>query len=117
MEKTSAILKKAKTDRHARWSKKDWYFKKTKPHWWPSAGEEVGQTSHDKRKSSKPHGKWQEISVEMDTLGSTLKEETNTWTKSCKESAKRESELYKMVELAAIDQRQEDKERGMLKDV
>ena len=53
----------------------------------------------------------------MDALGSTVKEKTNTWNKSCKDSAKRESELYKMVELAAIDERQEDKERSMLKDV
>ena len=53
----------------------------------------------------------------MDVLGSTLKEKTNTWNKSFKERANRESEFYKMVELAAIDERQEDKERSMLKDV
>ena len=52
VKKTSEILKKALTDRHARWPKKDWYSK-TKPHW-PSAGEEVGQSSHDKWKSSQP---------------------------------------------------------------
>ena len=45
-----------------------------------------------------------------------MKEKTNTWTKSCKESAKRESEFFKMVELAAIHGRQEDKERSMLQD-
>ena len=33
------------------------------------------------------------------------------------ESVKRESELYKMIELAAIDERQEHKERSMLKDL
>ena len=57
----------------------------------PSAGERVGQSSHDTWKSSQPQGKWKEISVEMDALGSTLKEKTNTWN-SCKDSAKRESE-------------------------
>ena len=46
-----------------------------------------------------------------------LKEETNTWNKSCKESAKKESELYKMVEQAVIDERQEHKERSMIKDL
>ena len=40
-----------------------------------------------------------------------MKEQTNTWNKSCKESAKRESELYKMVEPADIEERQEHKER------
>ena len=53
----------------------------------------------------------------MDALGSTLKEKTNTWNKSCNERANRESELYKMVELAAIDERQDDKERSMFEDV
>ena len=39
----------------------------------------------------KPQGNWREISVEIDALGSAVKEKTNTWTKRCKESAKRES--------------------------
>ena len=37
--------------------------------------------------------------------------------KSCKESAKRESELHWMIELAATDERQEHKERSLLKDL
>ena len=48
-------------------------------------------------------------------LRSALKEKKHTWNKSCKESVKRESELYEMVEIAAIDERQEDKEKSMLK--
>ena len=116
VKKNSAILKQAMTDRHARWSKKQRYSK-SKPHWRSPAGEDAGQSSHDKWKSSKPQGKWKEISLEMDALESALKEKTHTWNKTCKENAKRESELYKMVELAAIDKRQEDKERSMLKDV
>ena len=55
--------------------------------------------------------------LEMDAVGSTVKEKANTWNKSCKESVKRESELYKMVEAAAIDERQEQKERGMIRDL
>ena len=77
--------------------------------------EGADRSSHDKWRSSKPEGKWKEISAERDALGSALKEKSNTWTKSCKESAQRESELYKMVELAAIDERQEDKERNITK--
>ena len=91
MKKNSAILKKAMTDRHARWSKKEWYSK-SKPQWRLPAGEDAGQSSQDKWKSSKHQGKWKEISLEMDALGSTLKEKTHTWNKRCKESVKRESE-------------------------
>ena len=46
-----------------------------------------------------------------------LKEKANTWNKSCTESAKRESELYKMIELTAIDERQKHKGRSMLMDL
>ena len=53
--------------------------------------------------NSQPQGKWKEISSETDAVGATVKEKTSTWNKSCKESVKRESELYKMVEQAAID--------------
>ena len=59
---------------------------------------------------------WREISLEMDALGSALKEQTHTWNKSCKESVNRESDLYKMLEIAAIDVRQEDTARSVLKD-
>ena len=82
VKKTSATPKKARTDRHSRWSKKE-LCNKTKPHWRPPAGREVGQCSHGKWRSSKLQGKWKEISVEID---------------------------------AAIDERQEHKERSMLKD-
>ena len=39
-----------------------------------------------------------------------MKENTNTWNKSCKESAKKKSELFKMVEAAVMDEKQEQKE-------
>ena len=58
-----------------------------------------------------------EISAETDAVGTTLKSKTNTWNKSCNQSVKRESELYKMVEAAAIDERQETKERIVVKDL
>ena len=84
-------------------------------HWRSSAGEDAGQSSHDKWKSSKIQGKWKEISLEMDALGSALKEKKHTWNKSCKECAKRETELYKMIETSAKDEKQEDKERSIIK--
>ena len=61
-------------------------------------------------------GKWREISAE-DAVGTTAKEKTNTWNKSCKESAKRETELCKMVEVAVMDEKQEERERGMIRDL
>ena len=42
------------------------------------------------------------ISAEIDAVVTIVKEKTTTWNKSRRESAKRESELYKMVEQAAI---------------
>ena len=57
---------------------------KTKPHWRLLADAEVGQSSHDKWKSSKPQGKSKEISAEIDAVGTTVKEKTNTWNKSCR---------------------------------
>ena len=103
------------TEKRERWQNKEWYGK-TKSHWRQPAGE-GGQSSHDKWRSAKPQSKWKEISAEIDAGGTTVKEKTNTWNKSCKESVKRESELCKMVGQAAIDERQEHKERSMIKDL
>ena len=61
-------LKKSMTERHARWSKNDWYSK-SKHQWRSSAVFYAGQSSNDKWKSSKPQSKWKEISLEMDALG------------------------------------------------
>ena len=57
------------------------------------------------------------ISAEIDAVGTIVKERTNTLNESCRESAKRESEFYKMVEQEAVDERQELKERSILKDL
>ena len=72
------------------------------------------KTSGEKCRASRQVG---EISAEIDAVGTTVKEKTNTWNKSCEESEKREAELYKMIELAAVDERQEHKERTMLTDL
>ena len=52
----------------------------------------------------------------MDAVGTTVKEKTNTWN-SCKESASRETELYKMVEAAVMDEKHEERERDMIRDL
>ena len=51
----------------------------------------------------------------MDALDSALQEKKNTWHKSCKESAKRETELYKMLESSTYDAKAEDNARSKLK--
>ena len=97
------------TEKREIWQNEEWYGK-TKSRWQQPAGEEGEQSSHDRWKSTKPQGKWKEISAEIDAVGTTVEERTNAWNKSCKESVKRESELYKMVEAAVIDERHEQKE-------
>ena len=56
-----------------------------------------------------------EISAEMDAVETAVKEKSNTWHKSCKESTMRETELFKMVEVAVTDEKQEERERGMIR--
>ena len=114
VKKNSAILKKATTERHTGWSRKEWHSN-PKHQCRSSAHEDAGQSSHDKWKSSRPQGKWKEVSLEVDALGSALKEKTHTLNKSCKESARRETKLYKMIEIAAKDEKQEDKQRSITK--
>ena len=53
----------------------------------------------------------------MEELKANVKEKTNTCNKSCKESAKRESELFKMVEPAAIDEGKRTKKEACFKDI
>ena len=72
VEKRSAVLKRAMTEKHQRWPKKDRYSK-TNSHWWQPAGREVGQSSHDKWRSTKPQGKWKEISAEIDAVVTTVR--------------------------------------------
>ena len=90
VRKNSAILKRAITEKHTGWSRRDWNSK-PKNHWRSSAVDGAGQ-------SSNLEGKLKDISLEMDALGSALKEQTHTWNRSCKESAKKETELFKMIE-------------------
>ena len=45
-----------------------------------------------------------------------MKEKTNTWHQSGKESTKRETELFTMVEVAATDEKQGERERCRIRD-
>ena len=80
-----------------------------------SAVEDARQSSHDKWRSSKPGGEWREISLEIDALGSAVKEKKHTLKKSCKESVRRESGQSKMLESAANDAKIEDNARNRIR--
>ena len=47
------------TEKRERWQNKEWYGK-VQSRWQQPAGEEGGQSLHDKWKSTKPQGKWKE---------------------------------------------------------
>ena len=118
VKKTTAVLKRAMTEKRERWQGKEWYGG-TKSRWQqPAAGGEGGQSSHDTWDISRPKGKGREISAEMDAVATAVKEKSTFWNqKSCKESTKREAELFKMVEVAVTDEKQEERERGMIRDL
>ena len=80
-------------------------------------GDDGGQSSHDTWRNSQPPSRWKEVSAEIDAVGTIVKEKTNTWNKSCEESVKRNRELYNMVEAADVEEKQEYKERGMIRDL
>ena len=102
--KKTAVLKRAMTEKRERWQSKDWY-RNTKSRWQQPAGCGGGQSSHDTCDTAKPKGKWREISAEIDAVETIVKEKKNTSHKSGKESTKRETEVFKMVEVAAQKER------------
>ena len=53
VEKTTAVLKRAMTDKRERWQSKEWY-RKTESRWQQPAGSEGGQSSHDTWDISRP---------------------------------------------------------------
>ena len=52
-----------------------------------------------------------DVSREIHEWESSLKEKSHTWNKSCKDSAKREGDILKLVEVAATDEKQEAEAR------
>ena len=115
VKKTTAVLKKAITEKSDKWKIRDWYGT-TKTSWKQPAGSSGGQSSHDAWEHAKLKSKWKEVSAEFDAVGAVVKEKKNAWHKSGRESAKREADLYTMVESAATEEKQKEKDRGRLKD-
>ena len=52
-----------------------------------------------------------QVSAEFDVLDALVKEKKITWNKSGRESAKREADLYTMLEKAATDEKKEERHR------
>ena len=98
------------TEKRQRWQSTEWY-EKTKPGG-NNRPEVKGESSHDTWDISRPKGKWRENSAEA--FGTAVKEKSNTWNKSCRESTKREADLCKMVEIAVTD---DTRERGIFRDL
>ena len=65
---------------------------------------------------AKPKGKWKEVSEDYGVLDAMMKEKKITWTKSGTESAKREADLYTMLETPATDEKKEERNRDKLGD-
>ena len=59
---------------------------------------------------------WTEVSADYEVLDALVKEEKITWSKSGKESAKREADLYKTLEKADTDEKKEERDREKLGD-
>ena len=74
----------------------------------------AGQGAKSQSSQSSQRSMWREISAEVDTVGITVNELTKTWSKSCKESLKREKEQYTIVEAAVEDGR---KTRGTIREL
>ena len=78
------------------------------------AGSSGGQSSPVAWEHVKPKGKWKEVSAEFEAINALMKEKKITWNKSGRESAKREADLHTMVESAATDETQEERDRDKL---
>ena len=115
-KKTTAVLKKKKKSRggeNEKWKRREW-CSSTKTRWQQPAESSGGQSSVDAWEHAKPKGKWTEVSADCRVLDALVKEKYITWTKSGRESAKRETDLYDMLEEAATDEKKEERDREKL---
>ena len=81
-----------------------------------TCGELRGPSSEDTWEHAKPKGKWIEVSADYKVLDALVKEKKITWTKNGRESAKREADLNDMLEKAATDEKEEERDREKLGD-
>ena len=85
------------TEKSDRWKNREWYAS-SKTRWLQPAGSSAGQSSVDTWEHLKPRGKWIEVTADYRVLDVLVKEKKATWAKGGRDSAKREAELYDMLE-------------------
>ena len=103
------------TEKSDRWKSREWYGT-TKARWQQPAGSSGRLSSADTWEHAKPKGKWIEVSADYEVLGALMKEKKITWSKCGRESARREADLYEMLEKAATDEKKEERVREKLGD-
>ena len=80
VKKTTAVLKRATTEKSEKWKSRDWYGT-TKTRWQQPARSSGGHSSHDAWDHAKPKGKWKEVSAEFDAVGAVVKERKTLGTR------------------------------------
>ena len=103
------------TEKSERWKSREWYGT-TKIRWQQPAGSRRGQRSVDTWEHAKPKGKRKEVSAEYEALDALVQEKKITWTKSGRESVKREADLYTMLEKSSYRRKERRKGQGKLGD-
>ena len=73
LRKTTAVLKKATTEKSDRWKSRERYGT-TKTRWQQPAGSSGGQSSVNTWEQGKPEGKWIEVSADYEVLETLVKE-------------------------------------------
>ena len=83
VKKTTAVLKKAMTEKSVKWKSREWY-RATKTGWQQPAGSSGGQSSQDAWEHAKPKGK--EVSAEYEAIDALVKEKNHVeqeWQGEC----------------------------------
>ena len=115
VKKTTAILKRATTDQNDEWKSRVVCLHENKIV--ATCREQWGdKSSVDTGEHVKPEGKWIEVTPDYRVLDALENEKKATWTKSGRESAKREADLYDMLEKAATDEKKEERDGDKLGD-
>ena len=113
VKKTTAVLKRASTEKNDRWKSRELVSLHEK-RWQQPTGSSGGQSAVDTWEHVKPESKWIEVSADYRVLDALVKEKKITWTKSGRESAQREADLYDVLEKAATDEKREERDRDQL---
>ena len=108
VERTSAVLKKAMTEKQSKLPRKA--GRQSKDQWSNSSKRQDAHSSQDAWKSASS------TTNEVETQQRMIQEKKTTWSKSLKETAKREADILKALEAATEGEKVEDNDRGVLEE-